>query len=155
MPDFTKRVVKGASSDLGPGEQVIRAVVAQPPGSITRGITETGSTAFGYRRGRKQKARHEAEVTGLAAQIPPQNVYLTLTDRRVLIHVMTKMGNPEQLVAQYRFDQIASIRCDPKRFKAGSLEVTFADETAVDLLVVQRQDPVSFVAEWDRASGRA
>ena len=38
MPDFTKRVVKGASADLEAGEPIITALAAQPPGSLTRGV---------------------------------------------------------------------------------------------------------------------
>ena len=150
MPDFTKRVAKAIAGELQPGESVIRTLSAQPPGSMTRGINETGDTYRGMYRGRKEKKRHEEEAAGLAARIPPRNVFLTLTDRRVLVHTMRGLGSPDELVADLGFDQVRSIDFDAKRFGAGTIDVTFADETGVDFLLVSRQRPEEFIEAWER-----
>jgi hypothetical protein len=154
MPDYTKRILKGAV-DFEPGEQVLKTLAAQPPGSLTRGMNETLNVGYGYRKGRKQKALHAEGATGLAGSVPPQNVYLTLTDRRLVLHTMSKLGKPEDLAAQFRFDQIAAVRFEKRRLEGGTLEVAFADETSVDFLITQRQKPEDFVTAWDRVGGRA
>lgn len=154
MPDFTKRVVKGAGADFEPGERVLKSLAGQPPGSLTRGMNETLNVGYGLREGRKQKAQHAEEGVGLAARVPPRNVYVTLTDRRLLFHVMSKLGKPEDLVAEFRFEQVAEIRFEKRRMEGGSLQVTFDDDTGVDLLIVQRQKPADFVDAWHQVGGR-
>ncbi len=149
MPDFTKRVAKAIAGELHPGEAIVKALSAQPPGSLTRGINETGDTYRGMYRGRKEKQRHEAEAAGMAARIPPRNVFLTLTERRLLIHTMSKLGSPEELVADVPFDQIGRVDFEAKRFGSGSLDLVFIDDTGIDILIVQRQRPEEFVAAWE------
>jgi hypothetical protein len=148
MPDYTKRVLKGAGSDLEPDEQVLKSLAGQPPGSLTRGMNETLNIGYGFREGRKQKALHAEGAVGLAASIPPQNVYVTLTDRRLLVHTMSRLGKPEDLAADFRLDQVKAIRFEKKRLEGGSLQVMFSDETGVDLLIVQRQKPEEFLEAW-------
>lgn len=106
---------------LEEGESILKTLAAQPPGSISRGINETMSTGYGLVKGRREKKAHHAEAIGLAAAIPPQNVYLTLTDRRVLVHTHSKLGVPQKQVAQFTFDQLSSIRFDPGRFGSGKV----------------------------------
>jgi len=148
MPDFTKRVRKGIASDLEPGEAVLKALSGQPPGSLTRGMNEKFNVGYGILKGRREKRRHEATEVGLAARIPPRNVYLTLTDRRLLVHTHSKLGVPEDLVAGFSLDQIASIDLDSGRFGSGNIVVAFEDESSVDLLIVSRQRPVEFIDAW-------
>lgn len=154
MPDYTKRVLKGVGSDLEPGEQVLKSLAGQPPGSLTRGMNEKLNVAYGLREGRKQKTLHAEETVGLAAKVPPQNVYVTLTDRRLLVHTMSTLGKPEDLAAAYRFDQIKTMHFEKKRLEGGSLQMLFADDTSVDLLIVQRQKPEVFLGAWDRVNRR-
>jgi len=150
MPDFTKRVAKAIGGELQPGESIVKALSAQPPGSIARGMNETGDVARGLSRGRKGKQEHSEGALGIAARIPPRNVFLTLTDRRLLVHTMRGMGSPDELVADLSFDQVGSIEFDAKRFGAGTIDVTFADETGVDFLIVSRQRPEEFIEAWKR-----
>lgn len=63
---------------------------------------------------------------------------------------MSKLGKPEELAAQFRFDQVKTIQFKKKRLKGGSLQVTFSDETGLDLLIVQRQKPEEFMEAWDQ-----
>jgi hypothetical protein len=153
VPDFTKRVVKRAAGDLEPGEAVLRSVVAQPPGSLTRGINEPGGNVVsGFRDGRRAKQEHAGGTTGLAAAVPPQNVYLTLTDRRLLVHTMSSMGSPRHLAAAFTLDRLARLTLEPRR-GGGILLVAFVDGTSVDFLVVQSQHPEEFLAVWEGLGG--
>jgi hypothetical protein len=150
VPDFTRRVARRAAGDLQPGEAVLRAVVAQPPGSLTRGINEPGGNLVsGLRQGRRDKREHGAEAAGLAAAVPPRNVYLTLTDRRLLVHTMSVLGSPKALAAALPLDRLARLTLDQQR-NSGILLVRFADGTSVDFLVVKSQHPEEFLATWDR-----
>ena len=149
MPDFTKRVAKGIAGDLQPGEQVLKALSAQPPGSLTRGINESGDTFRGMYRGGKDKRAHGEQAIGMSASIPPRNVFLTLTDRRLLVHTMTKLGSAEELAAEFDFERIHGFELDRGRFGSGTLDLVFTDETGVDFLIVQRQRPEEFMAAWE------
>ncbi len=149
MPDFTKRVAKAAAASLAPGESIHKSLAGQPPGSLTRGMNERFNVEYGIIRGRKEKARHAEEAVGLGAAIPPRNVYLTLTDRRMLVHTMSKVGKVEDLVAEYDYRQITDVRFEKTRLDGGVLELTFRDETGVDFLITQRQKPEVFVAVWE------
>ena len=150
MPDFTKRVRKGIAGYLHPGEEVIKALSAQPPGSLTRGINETGDTARGFYRGQKEKKRHAAEASGLAGSIPPQNVFLALTGLRLLIFTMSKLGSPDDLVADIAFPQIDRVGFTKGRFGSGTIDVAFEDGTGIDFLIVSRQRPEEFITAWEQ-----
>lgn len=153
MPDFTKRVARRAAGILEAGETVLRSVVAQPPGSLTRGINEPGgSVVSGVREGRRGKREHAGEAGGLAGTIPPQNVYLTLTDRRMLVHTMSWVGSPADLVATLDLGRIARMTLEPGR-SGGTLTVAFADGTSIDFLVVNSQHPREFLAVWNEREG--
>jgi hypothetical protein len=148
MPNFTKRVARRAAGDLEAGETVLRAVVGQPPGSLTRGINEPGGNLVsGLREGRR--SRRAGGTAGLAAAVPPQNVYLTLTDRRLLVHTMTVLGSPKGLAAAFALDRVARVTLESGRNR-GNLLVAFTDGTSVDFLVVPSQHPKEFLAVWER-----
>jgi hypothetical protein len=150
MPNFTKRVARRAAGDLAAGETVLRAVVGQPPGSLTRGINEPrGNLVSGLREGRRSKRERAGGSAGLAAAVPPQNVYLTLTDRRLLVHTMTVLGSPKGLAAAFALDRVARVTLESRRNR-GNLLVAFTDGTSVDFLVVPSQHPEEFLAVWER-----
>jgi hypothetical protein len=61
---------------------------------------------------------------------------------------MSRLGKPEDLAADFRLDQVKTIRFEKKRLEGRSLQVMFSDETGVDLLIVQRQKPEEFLEAW-------
>jgi hypothetical protein len=151
VPDFTRRVAKRITGDLHPGEQVVRSLVVHPPGSMTRGITEAGDAVRGIHRAHKERARHDEEAAGMAARIPARGIFLTVTDVRLLVHGLSKVGTVGEVITEFRFGDVARMSFDAGRFGSGALDVEFADGSAVDFFVAQRQRPQEFVDAFTAA----
>jgi hypothetical protein len=145
MPDFTRRVKKKLV--LPDGEVVQKAVVAQPPKSMSRNISE-GRTVYGavsdtllnslVGESNDQSSRQ----TAMAGRVPTSNGYLVVTNMRLLWADQTRMAAVGEIKAKFDFADIASVGVE-KGGGTGNrlLSITFADSSSIDLAVMKSQHP--------------
>ena len=145
MPDFTKRVRKRLP--LPDGEQVVQAAVAQPEGSISRGIAEQGTAARGVVAATRDKRAHDGDDGTSAGRIPPANGYLVITDRRVLWADQRGTGSVGEVVAAYDHAEVVSLtEAGGHRMGNVLLALRFADGSSVGLAVHKGQKPDRLLA---------
>ena len=157
MPDLTGRVRKHGSGDLQSDETILKSLVGQPPGSkaralntvrlapgmiLPRGLSDIGADQV--------LALNKQIENAVANRIPKQNVYITLTDLRMLVHTTTKLGKPKDLVASYSFEEISGVRLDNPKIGDGQVFVQYFDDSITNLLMVTRQNPEEFVDAWNQ-----
>jgi hypothetical protein len=141
MPDFTRRVKKKLV--LPDGEVVQKAVVAQPPKSMSRNISE-GRTVYGAVSDTllDNLVGESSGQTAMAGRVPTSNGYLVVTNMRLLWADQTRMAAVGEIKAKFDFADIASVG-----FQKGggtgnrSLSITFADSSSIDLAVMKSQHP--------------
>ena len=160
MPDLTRRVRKHRASDLRSGENVLRSLFGQPPGSKTRTLNSYAGEAIGASGRRigdpldltgKQVAAWNAQFDNpLSSRIPTRNVYITLTDQRLLVHTATVLGKPKKLVAEFALEELKNVRIekgtDPEVF------VTYVDDSVTSLVMLSNQKPDEFAEAWHALS---
>lgn len=155
MPDFSKRVQKKADEFLESGEEFIVAVVAQPPGSISRGVNDSGyRTDVATARGMAGAMRTKLERgdDDLAARVPRSNGYLTLTSRRLLWLRQTRLGMATgEVLAAYTLDEVAGASWSRGTGVGNrALRLTFGDESEASVLIHKSQKPERLQSELDR-----
>ncbi|MEM9131132.1 MAG: hypothetical protein AAF962_21915 [Actinomycetota bacterium] len=155
MPDFSKRVQKRANEFLETGEEFVFAVVAQPRGSISRGMNDGGiRTGLRGARDVKQALDDKRRDRGdeLASRVPVANGYLTLTSERLLWLRQTKLGMATgEILAAYALDEVAGASWT-KGSGLGNQELllTFGDESEASVLIHNSQKPDRLRSELDR-----
>jgi hypothetical protein len=156
VPDLTSRVRKHRASDLRSGENILRSLVGQPLGSKARALNTVAGEAIGA-SGRpignpldltgKQVAAWNAQLDNpLSGRIPTRNVYITLTDQRLLAHTATVLGKPKALVAEFALEELKDVRIEdgtnPEVF------VTYVDDSVTSLVMLPNQKPDEFAEAW-------
>ena len=162
MPDLTGRVRKHGAKDLGDGEEILRSIVGQPPGSKARKFNVAAEWAIEG----VDKPGQPIDVNGssvlawnaeiedpLAERVPKQNVYVTLTNQRLIVHSASTLGKPKELVAEFGHDEVASMHVIEKRMDPGEFVVIYADDSITNLDMQTRQGPEEMVAAWERIAG--
>ena len=105
-----KKKIEKASDKLGigPDETVLAACTTNPAGTMKRMMARElgGAVASAF-------AGSTETITsghGLADSFPNGQMFVAVTDRRVLLAAMNAFtGRPKQLITEYRRDQIADI----------------------------------------------
>lgn len=85
----------------------------------------------------------------LADRVPKQNVYVTLTNQRLIVHSASTLGKPKDLVAEFGHDEIASMHVIKKKLDPGEFVVIYADDSITNLDMQTRQGPEEMVAAWE------
>ena len=119
MVDIAKKVRKHAAETLEPGEQVIEAAIISPRGAATRqavaggvgGLVGMGIAAAIDKK--NNSGAPEAPQGSWADQFPKQKVFLTITDRRVVVHKFGEMsGRPKELLGWIPRDAVAGMQVE-------------------------------------------
>jgi hypothetical protein len=158
MPDMVKKVQKHCEVYLA-GESVEGAVYAQPAGSFGRtvafGVAGVAGAAVSGKLAKKREGGLEgAHEGGMAAGFPQgKNVVMAVTPTRVLVFKHGAMGgNPKELIAEYRFDQVHELSLEKRRMHQ-SMMLRFSDNSVVDFDVVKMAKPEEFVDAFRRVKG--
>ncbi len=159
MADLTWRVKKHRASDLREGEEYLKSIVGQPPGSKARAVTTAAEGHFvrperthlsEWDKSGKAVAAHNASIDDpLVDRVPTQNVYVTLTNQRMTVHTANLLGKPKDLVAEFSHDEIADVLYKKLPVDPGEVYVVFSDESVLNLDMQTRQDPDALLAAWD------
>lgn len=144
MVDFTKKVRKNAAETLEPGEQVHAAAVITPRGQVLRGALAGGVggvVGLGVAAAVDSLAKTKAGVitpeSGTwADQFPKKKVFLSVTDRRVVVHKFSELtGKPKELLGWVPREAVHGLEVEKGRIThAGVLHFTDGSSYAVDLL---------------------
>ena len=156
MPDLTSRVRKHRAADLRNGENILRSLVGQPPGSKARAFNTAAGEAIGA-SGRpvgnpldltgKQVSAWNAQIDDpLSGRIPTRNVYITLTDQRLIVHTATVLGKPKKLVAEFALEELKDVRIEEGRDT--EVFVTYVDDSVTSLVMLSNQKPDEFAEAW-------
>jgi|GEM_PF-3325201 len=156
MPNLTGRVVKNRSADLREGEEIVRSLVGQPPGSKARKLNHIAEVAVTISSkdisGGQVLAWNEKIDNPLADRVPKQNVYLTITTQRLLVHTASGLGKPKDLAAEFELDDVANVRLDPTS-RGKEAFVHYSDESITNIAMVSPQKPDEFVAAFEQVKG--
>lgn len=156
MVDFSKKVKAHRSDVLHPGEEVVAAINALPPGSTKRAIgfgiggAVGGVIAAAGQRGKEGDGDGEG---GAAARIPAgKNVVLAVTPLRFLVfeHKMVS-GNPGELFAEFPLRDV-SVEAE-KRKLTHLVTLGFSDGTSVAFEMPRAAKPERFLEGFTRAKG--
>lgn len=147
MPDFTKKVRKHAADTLEPGEQVLSAAVVAPRGSVTKqaiaggvgGLVGAGIAAAVDKK--RNAGAADAPQGSWAEQFPKKKVFMSVTDRRVVIHAFGEMsGRPKEILGWIPREAIAGLQIDKGRL-AHPATLHFSDGSAYEMDVMRGTDP--------------
>jgi len=151
LVNVVKKVEK-ARDDLGllPGEEVLAACTTNAKGSMKRmaimggigGAVGAGIAAASDRK----KDGGDVAVDSMAARYPGSQLFLVVTDRRMLATTVGAMsGKPKELVAEWSRDELSSIEVERGKL-ASTVTITFADGSAVECESPRATDPESLAA---------
>ena len=121
--DYTSKVAKEAVALLPDGEVVRKAVVANPAGGFMDRIN-VGDVRVGRAAVQAKKTSDAvAEIGCVAATVPRKNAYLAVTDRRLVIFDLTRMGRLKSVIAAFTPDEVAGMHAEKR------------DRTTFDLII--------------------
>ena len=150
MVDFTKKVHKHAMDTLEPGEQLLHSSVITPRGAVSRqavaggvgGLVGIGIAAAIDKK--KNKGATEAPQGSWADQFPKQKVYLSITDRRLVVHKFGEgLGRPKELLGWIPRDAVAGFQGTKGRI-AHACTLAFSDGSTYDIDVMKGGKPEVF-----------
>ncbi len=151
MVDFTKKVLKHATETLEPGEQVLHSGVITPRGAVSRqavaggvgGLIGVGiAAAMNKRAG--EKASEGAPQGSWADQFPKQKVYLSVTDRRLVVHAFGEgLGRPKELLGWIPREAVSGVQGSKGRI-AHPCTLHFSDGSTYDIDVMKGGKPEVF-----------
>jgi len=163
MVDFVKKVQKKAGHDLLTGEVILDARVIQPAGSAFRNAVAAGAMSHTgalmdhriqrWRTSQQNRSQAAVEASGgLAVDFPTSKCFLTLTDKRVLVHSFASMtGSPKDLLASYELKDLAGMGGEQGKL-VSKLNLFFADGSSVPLDVMKGGgDPQKLVDAFNQA----
>ncbi len=136
--DWTKKVNKGCSDALQPGETFVAATYVEPPGVIGRTVAFGAvGGAIGMAAGHKMAKKKEAEAEamgsslGVADQFPKTKTVLAVTEGRLLAFKHSALsGKPKELLFEVPRPQIAASTYSKGKLLT-KLQLTFADGSAI------------------------
>jgi len=147
--DYTDKIAKQAVDLLPDGETVRRAVIANPTGGFMDSVN-SGSAAVVWAALRAKEISDEVrEGGGVAATVPRCNAYLTVTNERLVIFDLTKMGKLKSVIAAFSPAEIDTLQADQRNRNTADLLIGFPDGSACVYAVIQKQDAAGFVAEFE------
>ncbi len=149
--NVAKKIEK-ARDDLGllPGEEVLAACTTNAKGSMKRmaimggigGAVGAGIAAASDRK----KGGGDVEADAMAARYPGSQLFLVVTDRRLLATTVGAMsGKPKELAAEWRRDELSSIEIERGKL-AHTITINFADGSAVECESPRGSDPETLAA---------
>lgn len=152
MVDFTKKVTKNTSA-LHPGEEVLAATFAQPPGSTKRSVAFGIGGAVGAAVAASRKGGSGDPARGSASRMPVgKNVVLAVTPMRFLVFEHKPLsGNAGELLAEFPLGDV-SIEGE-KRKLTHLLTIGFADGSSSQLEVARAAKPERFLEGFAAARG--
>ncbi len=136
LNNVKKKIEKaGGKVGIGADEQVLAACTTNPSGTMTRMMAkELGGVLGAIAADRRQAGQDDAEqVSGLSDRFPTGQLYLVVTDRRLLTFSVAAMsGKPKELKAEWPIGEVLGITTEPGKL-AVPMAVAFADGTAVQI----------------------
>ena len=143
------------------------ARVVMPAGMALRQATVAGTSQFlgaGIVAARLQRAgaradasvaREQAAQGGLASRFPTEKCFVSVTDRRMLVHSFGAMtGSPKNLLAEFAISDVVGIETATGKL-TGKLTLWMADGTAVPLDVFKGGgDPADFSTAFEAVRSR-
>ncbi len=148
---LTARVARQAVALLGDGEGVRSAVVAEPSESFVGRVSE--DVVLGARLALD---RPHPAGRSVAAGIPRSSVVLAVTDRRLTIFGLTRMGRLRSVVASFGPDDLLQLSAARRDRTTSTLTMVFGDGSICRYTVVRKQDAEGFVGDFEdlgRAAG--
>ena len=138
MADYMKKLRKGASDALVPGEDFMAAATWTPP------AYRQGSKSGELEARRRTTARIAANPDALASRVTLFRGFLGITNKRVLFFgISPTLGKPTLLKAEFTLDEVDRFEIDPNTYlgfeagaAGGAYELVFADESSVGLRLV-------------------
>ncbi len=147
--DYTDKVAKQAVALLPDGETVTRAVVANPSGGFMDRVNQGNPALLLAAWKAKEVSDAVEEAGGVAATVPRCNAYLTVTNQRLVIFDLTKMGKLKSVIAAFGPAEIDTLQSEQRDRNTADLLIGFPDGSACVYAVIQRQDAEGFVAEFE------
>lgn len=143
MAGYADKLQKRAGELLGPDEQLISAVRTQPRGT---NVSAAGGLVGSVASDRQAKKALAGATEGSSAgSWPSGNCAVGLTNRRLLLFNYTFMGKPNELVAEYPLDQVASVELKKKKITANALRFAFTDGSSVEVECAKMEKTQDFV----------
>ena len=138
LVNVVKKIEKAADTlGLQPGEQVLAACTTNPKGTVKRMAFVQGGGLVGAAIAAATDKGESTEETvanaagKLAARYPGGQLFLVVTDRRVLAAKVGAMsGKPKELSAEWTRAEVAGIEVEQGKL-APPMTITFSDGSAV------------------------
>lgn len=143
MGGYADKLQKRAGELLNPGEQLISAVRTQPRGTNLGAAGGIIGTVASDRQSKKALA--DATAGSNAGTWPSGNCAVGLTNQRLLLFNYTFTGKPNELVAEYPLDQVATVELEKKKITANALRFEFTDGSSVEVECAKMEKTQSFV----------
>ena len=150
MADWVKKVTKNCGEELAPGETVQAATFVNAKGNITRmaGFGGVGGVVGGVigevASSGSRKEAAAAKEGGVAAEVPPVNAVLALTDQRFCVFAHSSLsGKPKELLWSIERSRVTGIEVGDGALTM-PLQVGFDDGSALLYQAVKGAKPKAF-----------
>lgn len=156
MPDFLKKADRRIRAVAHDGEESLAAIFVRPrQGETTKALGAPGGTLSRIGRLADEAGdTPEGEAPPHPADLLRRNGILVLTTRRLLVFGHgSYTGRVRGLTGEIAFADLASIAIDAPEGAPATLDITFADGTAVSLTPGSRRR--RFVEAWEQVSAPA
>ncbi len=143
---YTEKFADQVKGSLRPGERVLAALRAQPPGStLAMGIGGLAGAAVASKMAKNAK---EAGAAGaMASAWPNGQCGVGLTDQRLILFNFSMMGKAKDLVAEYPIEQVTSIEQEKKKI-TDAVRFSFADGSAIQVEVKKLEKTEEFTGAF-------
>lgn len=153
MPDLEAKFDKMKDRYVAPGERVLAVTASNPKGTFRAGMLSQG----------RQVKRHAAAVgsrldgQSLAGSLPSQNLWLVLTDQRLMALETTGLFKAGEVLVEFGPEQVIGIS-PSKKLMAWVADLTFADGSVHKLEMMRSAKPDGFFTAlnaWARDGAQA
>ena len=143
MADLAKKILKHAADTLEPGEQVLETAIVTPRGAMARQAVAGGVggvVGLGVAAAMDKKRRDiapEAPEGTWADQFPKRKVFLSVTDRRLVVHAFGEMmGRPKELLGWVPREVVHAVQMEKAKL-AHKGTLWFSDGSAYEIDVAR------------------
>ncbi|NOX31246.1 MAG: hypothetical protein GXP35_14540 [Actinobacteria bacterium] len=152
LVNVVKKVEK-ARDELGllPGEEILAACTTNAKGTMKRmaimgGIGGVVGAGIAAASDRKKGGEEEVQADAMAERYPGSQLFLVVTDRRMLATTVGAMsGKPKAVAAEWTRDELSSVEVERGKI-AHTITINFADGSAVVCESPRGSDPDSLAA---------